>query len=154
MTLCSGNEVEQSDVVAWFVALYKQYRIRAIFTGYDKWQAKSFVSEMSDYGFDLEKINQGFDLSNAMNVCEADLQTKLLNYGQNPMDIYCMKNTSCKWNSAGTARMPVKVKAENQAANKIDGAVTLLICYETLDRHRKEYMDYVAQYNHKKSKKE
>lgn len=152
LTLCDGNEVEQGDVVEWFVAMYKKYRIRAIFTGYDKWQAKSFVSEMDDYGFELEKINQGFDLSNAMNVCEADLQTKQLNYGQNPMDIFCMKNVSCKWNSAGTMRMPVKVKSENQAENKIDGAVTLMICYETLDRHRKDYMDYVAQYNHRRSK--
>ena len=139
--ICSDNEVDQSDVVAWFVMLYKKYKIRVLYTGYDKWQAKGFVKEMTDYGFDLEKIGQGFDLSNAMNSLELDLKGNLVNYNQNPMDIYCLKNVSTKWNPAGTKRMPVKVQGDEDA--KIDGAVTMLICYETLDRYRKEYVDIV-----------
>ena len=108
-------------------------------TGYDKWQAKAFKNEMEDYGFDLEKIKQGFDLSNAMTVLEADLKANLVNYNQNPMDIECLKNTSVKWNTAGTQRMPVKVQGDS--TKKIDGAVVMIICYETLDRYRKEYME-------------
>lgn len=137
--MCEGNEVDQSDIVAWFVSLYKKYRIRTYMTGYDKWQAKAFKNEMEDYGFDLEKITQGFDMSNAMTVLEADLKANLVNYNQNPMDIECLKNTSVKWNSAGTQKMPVKVQGDNE--KKIDGAVVMIICYETLDRYRKEYME-------------
>ena len=37
--------------------------------------------------------------------------------------------------------MPIKVKGSPEM--KIDGAVTMLICYETLDRYRKEYMDII-----------
>lgn len=139
--VCEGSEVEQSDIVAWFVSLYRKYKIRVIYTGYDKWQAKGFKKEMEDYGFDLEKITQGFDLSNAMTILESDLKANLVNYNQNPADIYCLKNVSAKWNSAGTKRMPVKVQGDEE--KKIDGAVTYLICYETLDRYRKEYMDAV-----------
>lgn len=136
--ICEGNEVEQSDIVAWFVSLYKKYSIKVFMTGYDKWQAKGFKTEMEAYGFDLEKITQGFDLSNAMTILEADLKANLVNINQNPMDVYCLKNVSVKWNSAGTQRMPVKVQGDNE--KKIDGAVVMLICYETLDRYRKEYM--------------
>lgn len=139
--ICDDNEVNQSDVVAWFVMLYKKYKIRCLYTGYDKWQAKGFKNEMNDYGFDLEKIIQGFDLSNAMNSVEMDLKRNLLNYNQNPMDIYCLENVTAKWNSAGTKRMPMKVQGD--VTKKIDGAVTMLICYETLDRYRKEYTDIV-----------
>lgn len=140
--ICEGNEVDQSDIVSWFVSLYKQYKIRVYMTGYDKWQAKAFKNEMEGYGFDLEKIAQGFDLSNAMTVLEADLKANLVNYNQNPMDIFCLENTSVKWNTAGTMRMPVKVQGDS--GKKIDGAVTMLICYETLDRYRKEYMEMAA----------
>lgn len=137
--ICEGNEVNQSDVVNWFVELYKKYRIRVLYTGYDKWQAKAFRSEMEDYGFDTEKITQGFDLSNSMMILEADLKTNMVNYNQNPVDMFCMKNVATKWNSAGTRRMPVKVQGDEE--KKIDGAVVMLICYETLDRFRKEYME-------------
>lgn len=137
--ICEGNEVNQSDVVTWFVELYKKYKIMVFKTGYDKWQAKAFRNEMEDYGFETEKITQGFDLSNSMLILEADLKTKMVNYNQNPVDKFCLENVSTKWNSAGTKRMPVKVQGDDE--KKIDGAVVMLICYETLDRFRKEYME-------------
>lgn len=96
---------------------------------------------MKDYGFDLEKIGQGYELSNAMNSLEKDLEKNLLNYNQNPIDKFCLENVMTKWNSEGTKRMPIKVKGSPEM--KIDGAVTMLICYETLDRYRKEYMDII-----------
>lgn len=139
--ICDDNEVNQSDVVAWFVSLFKKYKIRCLYTGYDKWQAKAFCNEMKDYGFDLERIGQGYDLSNAMNSLEKDLEDNLLNYNQNPIDIFCLQNVMAKWNPEGTRRMPIKVKGSPE--KKIDGAVTMLICYETLDRYRNEYMEIV-----------
>lgn len=139
--ICDDHEVNQSDVVAWFVMLYKKYKIKCLYTGYDKWQSKAFVNEMKDYGFDLERIGQGWDLSNAMNSLEMDLKYNLINYNQNPIDKYCLENVTAKWNSQGTKRMPMKVQGDN--TKKIDGAVTMLICYETLDRFRREYTDIV-----------
>ena len=139
--ICDDNEVNQSDVVAWFVSLFKKYKIRCLYTGYDKWQAKAFCNEMKDYGFDLERIGQGYDLSNAMNSLEKDLEKNMLNYNQNPIDKFCLENVMTKWNSEGTKRMPIKVKGSPE--KKIDGAVTMLICYETLDRYRNEYMEIV-----------
>lgn len=138
--VCEGSEVEQSDVVTYFVSLYKKYKIRVIFTGYDKWQAKAFAKEMDDYGFDLEKIGQGDQLSNAMGVVESDLKSNKLNYAQNPVDKFCLENVAVKWNSEGTKRKPVKVQGQDD--KKIDGAITLFIAYETLDRHRTEYSEY------------
>ncbi|MFR2529340.1 MAG: terminase large subunit [Clostridium paraputrificum] len=140
--ICEDNEVNQSDVVAWFVMIYKKYKIRCLYTGYDRWQAKAFKNEMEDYGFDLEKIGQWYDLSNAMNSLEMDLKQNRVNYNQNPIDKYCLENVTAKWNSAGTKRMPIKVQGD--VNKKIDGAVTMLICYETLDRYRKEYVDIVG----------
>lgn len=146
--ICEDNEVDQSDVVAWYLWLYKVYRIRVMFTGFDKWQAKAFKNEMIANGLDVEKIEQGFELSNAMNILESDLKGNIVNYNQNEMDIMCLKNVSTKWNPAGTKRMPVKVQGDEEM--KIDGAVTMLICYETLDRNRTEYMQVAKVRNRKR----
>ena len=50
-------------MVAWFVMLYKKYKIKTFVTGYDRWQAKAFKNGMEDYGFDVEKIGQAYELS-------------------------------------------------------------------------------------------
>lgn len=139
--ICPGNEVDYSDVVAWFVSLYKKYGIRVFKTGYDRWNAKSFVSEMNDYGFELEKITQDvYNMSNPMKLLEADLKANLVNYNQNPIDKWCLENTSCKTDNLQRI-MPVKV--QDIKLRHIDGAVTMIIAYSTFDRFRKEYLDII-----------
>jgi phage terminase large subunit-like protein len=76
-----------------------------------------------------------------MTSLETDLKAKNVNFNQNPIDIMCLENVAARWNSKGTKRMPEKVQGD--FTKKIDGAVTMLICYETLDRYRKEYMDMI-----------
>lgn len=139
--ICAGNEVDYSDVVAWFVKLYKTYGIRMYKVGYDRWNAKSFVNEMKDYGFELEKITQDIqNMSNPMKMLEADLKGKVVNYNKNPVDKWCMENTSIKVDDRGRI-MPVKV--QDLRTRHIDGAVTMIIAYATLDMHRKEFMKIV-----------
>lgn len=139
--ICKGNEVDYSDIVAWYVSLYKKYGIRVYKTGYDRWNAKSFVKEMDDYGFDLEKIPQDINnMSNPMKLLEADLKSNLVNYNQNPIDIWCLSNTSVKTDNLGRI-MPIKV--QDMKNRRIDGAVTMIIAYATFDRFRKEYLEIV-----------
>jgi phage terminase large subunit-like protein len=139
--ICNGNEVNYSDIVAWYISLYKKYGIRVYKTGYDRWNAKSFVKEMDDYGFDLEKIPQDINnMSNPMKLLEADLKSNLVNYNQNPIDIWCLSNTSVKTDNLGRI-MPIKV--QDMRNRRIDGAVTMIIAYATFDRFRKEYLEIV-----------
>lgn len=144
LILCEGNEVDHGDVAAWFFDFCRENRCRLYRVGYDKWQAKGFVSQMEkEYSFDLEKIIQGDQLSNAMTLFENDLTEGKIYINENPIDIFCLKNVAAVWNTKGTRRQPVKVG--NDYMKKIDGAVTCLICYETLDRYRSEYMEIQKQ---------
>jgi phage terminase large subunit-like protein len=141
LTVCIGNEVDQSDVVSWFVMLYKKYNIKVFKTGYDRWNAKSFVKEMEDYGFEMEKIGQDFNnMSPGMKLLEADLKSKRVNYNQNPIDTWCLKNTACEVNKYGQIR-PIHVQGLENRRN--DGAVALIIAYATFDRYRKEYTELI-----------
>lgn len=139
LTICKGNEVNYSDVVAWFVMLYKKYKIRVFKVGYDKWNSKSFAAEMDMYGFELERIVQDYkDLSNPMKILEADLKSKLVNYNNNPIDRWCLSNCGCKVNEYGQIK-PVKI----QDYLRIDGAVTMIIAYSVYDKYKLEYLNLV-----------
>ena len=92
---------------------------------------------MEDYGFELEKIPQEISsLSNPMKLLEADLKSNLVNYNQNPIDEWCLSNTACKIDDLGRI-MPMKV--QDSRNRRIDGAVTMIIAYATLDRYKREY---------------
>lgn len=142
ITICNGNEVDYSDVVSWYLMLYKKYNIKIFKCGYDRWNAKSFVKEMEDYGFELEKIGQDYNnMSNPMKMAEADLKSGgIVNYNQNPIDVWCLKNTACAVNAYGQIK-PIHVQGQENM--RIDGAVSLIICYATYDRYRKEYTELI-----------
>ncbi|WP_096199505.1 terminase large subunit [Bacillus sp. FJAT-45350] len=139
--VCPGNENDYSLITNWFVSLYKQYGIRIFKTGYDNWNAKYWIKEMEDIGFDTEKVGMDYNnLSNPMKLVEADLRSKLINYNNNPITRWNLGNTALKVNNLGQI-MPVKV---NDLQNRrIDGAVTLIILYAIYQRYKTEYLEMV-----------
>lgn len=141
LTIHEGNEVDVSKIADWFGDLYKQYKIRLYKCGYDQRFAKEFVKRMDDYGFEVEMILQNrYVLSNPMRLVEADIKDGVINYNGNPIDIWCLENTSVQiWDTGHI--MPVKVKG--QAARRIDGALALIDVYEMLRRYRTDFNELV-----------
>lgn len=137
-----GNENDFSLVTKFFVSLYRDYGIKVYKTGYDKWSAVYWSKEMEDIGFDTVKVSQEFSsMSDPMKLVEADLKSKLINYNNNPIDKYCLENTAIELNS----RMEIRpVKVQDQDDKKIDGAVTLIICYRVYIDNRSEFMQLVG----------
>lgn len=138
LTIHEGNEINITKIADWFYELYKDYGLRLYKCGYDQRFAKDFLDRMNDYGFETEMIQQGKALSNAMKLTEAELRGKVVNYNQNKVDKWCLGNCAMKVDDTGSAQ-PVKVKG--QASKRIDGAVTLIILYETFRRFRSNFME-------------
>ena len=100
------------------------------------------MQKMDFYGFDCEMVYQNkLTLSNAMKLAEADFKGQLINYNENPVDRWCYGNASMEMDSLGNV---MAVKINNQAARRIDGAVTLIILYEIYRRYRTELMNKVT----------
>ena len=139
--IVEGNEVDTSKVADWFGELYKEYRIRTYITGYDQRFSKDFLKRMNDYGFDTELIYQNrYVLTSPMKLVEADLQDELINYNDNPIDKWCLENTSVQvWDTGHI--MPVKIKG--QAARRIDGTASLIDLYEVFRRYRTEFLNAI-----------
>ena len=137
LTIHDGNEIDITQIADGFGKLAKAYGLRIYKIGYDERFAKTFVSRCDEYGFDTERIEQGKALSNAMKLVEADFHSKLINYGSNEMDKWCLRNCCCKVDEYMNIQ-PVKIAG--QPSKRIDGAVTLLMVYETFRRYRSEFM--------------
>lgn len=140
MTICEGGEVDLSQVADWFYNLYKEYDIKLWKCGYDQKFSKDWITRMDFYGWSKESeelvliMQNKQTLSNAMKLCESDLQHKLVNYNEHLVDKWCLKNAGIEVDGIGQCMV---IKMETQ--KRIDGAVCLLILYEVYRRYRTEY---------------
>lgn len=137
--ICSGTEVDPDAVIAYFVGLLQSYNVRPLRIGFDRWHATTVKNGLAAaFGSDvLERIGMDFmSLNGAMSSLESDLTLKKLNYRDNPITRWNLRNVALKLNNIGL-KMPVKKFGSPK--NRIDGAVALLIAYETFSRFRSDY---------------
>lgn len=140
--IVEGNEVDVAQVADWFFELYREYNIRLFKAGYDQRFANEWKKRMDEYGFDYEMILQNrYVLSSPMRLVEADLKDQLINYNDNPVDRWCLENTSVQvWDTGHI--MPIKIKGKHD--RKIDGTLALIMAYEMLRRYRTEFNNAVG----------
>lgn len=141
LTINEGNDNDLTRVADYLMLLKNKYNIRVVKVGYDVKFAKDFIKRLDEYGIESEVIQQNpAVMSSPMKLVEADLKSRIINYSENPVDKWCLGNASMQINNLGQVMC---VKVNNQASRRIDGAVTLIILYATLQRFRSEYMRYV-----------
>lgn len=144
LTITEGNDIELSLVADWFYGLYADYNIQLWKCGYDQRFSKEWISRMNMYGWTKENedlvliLQNAQTLSNAMKLVEADFKQSLVNYNENEIDRWCLKNAAIKVDNYGQC---LCVKAES--AKRIDGAVTKIILYETYRRYRTEFKQII-----------
>jgi len=144
VTICPGTEVDAMAVAKWFWSLWENIKALPFKIGYDNWHAQDFKKIIDKmYGKNeknpiLERIQMDFlSLSGPMNSIENDLRMHRLNYNNNPLDKWCLRNTSIKTNNLGLI-MPIK--KYNQHKNRIDGALGTMIAYAAFSRFKSEYI--------------
>lgn len=141
LTIGDGYDNSLTEVADWIASLKRDYNIRVLRCGYDMRFAKDFLNRMEEYGIDTEIIQQmPAVMSGAMKQVEAELKGRQINYGRNPVDMWCFGNASMEVDNLGRVMC---VKINKQHARRIDGAVTMIILFATLQRFRGEYMRYV-----------
>lgn len=148
MTITEGNEVDLAIVADWFYKLYVDYDIKLWKCGYDQRFARDWINRMDFYGWqktgdddsDLIMIPQNAQtLSNSIRLCEADLKHKLVNYNENVIDKWCLKNAGIK---VDDNRQCLLIKQETP--KRIDGAVCLVILYEMYRRYRTNFKTMIG----------
>lgn len=140
LRLCEGNQINYSDVTAWYLEMVEKYDITPAWIYYDPYSAAYWVQEMQSYGFNLVKCFQGVKtLSLPMQKLGADLQAKKINYNNSSLLKWCITNTGIKTDVNGNIQ-PVKAQS---AKYRIDGLASLLDAYVGLTDHYQEYLDTI-----------
>lgn len=137
LTIHEGNEIDISAVADWFYMLYKKYKMKPFKIGFDQRYAKTFLDRCEEYGFETEMLAQGRNLSNAMKLLEADLKSKIINYGNRETDKWCLSNCCCEVDNVGNIQ---PVKARGQRSKRIDGAVTMIMLIEMYRRYKSDFL--------------
>ena len=148
LTITEGNDIDLSRVADWFYSLYKDYNIKLWKCGYDQKFAKDFLNRMEFYGWTKQSgelvmvLQNAITLSNAIKLLEADFTHQLVNYNDNEIDKWCLKNACLKVNDLGQCLI---VKAE--PSKRIDGAVCKAILYEMYRQNRTEWRQMIGGVN-------
>ena len=69
-----------------------------------------------------------------MKLCEADFKAQLINYNENDIGRWCLKNAAMEVDNLGNCQA-----VKQKRAMRIDGAVTFIILYEMYRRYRSEF---------------
>jgi len=110
--------------------------------GYDSWSAEMWAQEMQAYyGKDaMTPVIQGKKtLSAPMKALGADLEAKVINYNNNPIDKWCLSNTSIEVDKNLNIQ-PCKTKNQRQ---RIDGTAALLDAYVVLQDKFNDYQGMI-----------
>ena len=136
---CTGSKVNFTDVTDWFNELRNKYEIYTLWVGYDPWGANNWQEEMKQNGYLLEDVIQGAKtMSTPMKILASDLESKLINYNNNPILKWCLTNTQIEIDKNDNIR---PVKGQN-AKQRIDGAVSLIDSYVVYQRHYDDFINY------------
>lgn len=123
LTLSGENAVDYADVFKWFVSLVEQYKIYVQMIGYDRYSAIYLVNDLKNYGFHVDDVNQGYNLSPVIDEFEGVLKDGRFKIaGKNDLLASHFLNVALKNDAETRKNKPVKIE---QRAH-IDGAVSVL----------------------------
>ena len=132
------NIIDLTEVTKYIAELKNQYNIRVLKCGYDKAYAREFEKSIDDLSPTIrEMINQKV-MSTPMKWVERDLEKHTINYGNNPVDAWCLGN-ACRYIDGYGNYSCHKV----QASKRIDGAIVLIMLYATLLKFNSEFQNVI-----------
>lgn len=142
LTITEGTMTDNTLVADWLAELKRRFNIRILVCGYDQRFSKEFLNRMDEYGIQTELIQQAASvMSTPMKWVEADFKKQAINYGLHPVDRWCFGNACIQVDNLGRVMC---VKPKGQHSRRIDGAVTIIILYATLQRFQSEFIKYIA----------
>lgn len=134
---CEGNQINQQDIVNWFVEMQYEHDVYWYKVGYDEWSASHFKHAMiEEFGESvMEVVRQGKKtLSAPMKMMGAMLERKELNYNNNPVLKWNLTNVAIDIDKNGN----IQPDKTNQR-KRIDGFAALLDAYVILLANLAEY---------------
>lgn len=120
LTLSGENYIDYKDVYDWFVMLVEQYGIRPLKIGYDRYSAQYLVDDMKSYGFHMDDVFQGENLTPVIKEFEGIIKDGNFIICNNNLLKAHFLNVAMKQNVETRKIRPVKIEQRS----RIDGFVS------------------------------
>lgn len=118
LTISGENQVDYHDVFNYFIKLIKEYKIKPLKVGYDRYCANYLVDDMKECGFHMDDVFQGTNLTSVLRAFEGDMKDGLYNIGENNLMKSHLLNVAVKMEDDDVRMKPMKADKRSH----IDGA--------------------------------
>lgn len=122
LQLSGDNFVDYHDCFNWFRMLVEEYQIYPLKVGYDRYTAQYLVQEMKQYGFHMDDVFQGYNLTPVIREVEGQMKDGVFNIGDNDLMKVHLLNMALKSEAESGRSKLVKMSVNDH----IDGGAALL----------------------------
>ena len=131
LTLSGENFVQYQDVYKWFVEMVEKWQILPLQVGYDRYSSQYLVQDMTSYGFHMDDVYQGTNLSPVLRDMEGTIKDGRLHIGNNDLLKIHFLNSALKLDAESN-----KVKLIKMSPNAhIDGMAALSDAFCVRQKH-------------------
>jgi phage terminase large subunit-like protein len=116
------NFIDYNDCFNWFKSLVEQYEIYPLKVGYDRYNSQYLTNDMKQYGFHMDDVFQGENLSPVIAEVEGLLKDGKIKIVENDLMKIHMYDSAVKMNAETSRRKLIKVSSKVH----IDGMAALL----------------------------
>ena len=116
------NFVDYNDCFEWFRTLIENYEIYPLKIGYDRYNSQYLTQAMKTYGFHMDDVYQGENLSPVIDETEGLIRDGKIRIGDNDLLRIHLLDSATKTNSETLRKRLIKVSANVH----IDGTAALL----------------------------
>ena len=116
------NFIDYKDCFNWAKELIEKYKIYVLMVGYDRYSAQYLINDMKEYGFHVDDVYQGWNLSPVIEETEGLIKDGCINIGDNDLLKMHFYNSALKINAENERKQLIKVESRSH----IDGMAAFL----------------------------
>lgn len=90
------NFVDYHDCYKWFTDLIETYQIYPLKVGYDRYSAQYLVQDLTQYGFNMDDVYQGYNLTSVINQTDGEIKDGRFEFGNNQLMKSHLLNSALK----------------------------------------------------------
>lgn len=126
LTLSGENLIDYHDCYKWFTDLVEKYKILPLQVGYDRYTAQYLVQDMEQYGFHMESVYQGYNLTGIEDNLEGLVKDKKIrcSWDNDLMKIHMLG--AAQMIETNTSAHPRKKLVKLEKNTHVDGVAALL----------------------------
>lgn len=122
ITVSGDHFIDYHDIYNWLIMLLRQYKIRPLQVGYDRYSIQYLIQDLNKAGFHTDDVFQGTNLSPVLKEFEGIVKDRKIEIGQNQLLKSHFLNVAVQINSGDGRMKPVKIEPRKH----IDGFMSVI----------------------------